>query len=427
MKKTIPILLLAFFVFSTFWVNAQTQKCATMHNLERNFEKDPTLKQRMAENEDATREWIQNNSHLDRTTNNIITIPVVVHVIWNAPAENVSDAQIQAQIDVLNNDFRLRNSDTLNGLHPYRQFIGDAQIEFCLAKQDPNGNSTTGITRTQTTVTSWTDNILDNIRSTANGGHDNWDPTRYLNMYVVNLDGTTLGFATFPDELATAPNLDGVVIRYEAFGTGGTAGTGGFNVNAGGRTGTHEVGHWLNLRHIWGDTLCGDDLVADTEPGEGANYGCPAFPHRPSNQCNSSLNGEMYMNYMDYVDDNCMNMFTNGQINRMRAALNGLRSGLLTSNGCTPPNSINDIELDNSITIFPNPNKGEFTISLDLQELSSVNITIIDVLGQTVAKNMEVLSKSNSKVTVTNLSPGSYFVKITTENKTAAKKIVVLE
>jgi len=414
----------AIFVLLSLTVNAQTDKCATMQKLEKSFAKDPSLEQRMLLNERATQAWLADNSNASRAGQQIITIPVVVHVIWNTANQNVSDDQIYSQIDVLNADFRLLNADGLDDQHPFYDFTADAEIEFCLAQQDPDGNSTTGITRTQTSVVSWDDNSYDDIKSTANGGHDNWNPTRFLNIYVANLDGETLGFATFPDELATAPNLDGVVIRPEAFGIGGTAGTGAFTENNGGRTGTHEVGHWLGLRHIWGDETCGDDFVADTAPAEDANYQCPTFPHRPNNTCGSDANGEMYMNYMDYVDDNCMNMFTTGQADRMTAALNGLRSGLLTAQGCQALVSIQDISFANAISVFPNPSNGNFSLNIDLTGTSSATAHIIDMTGAIVME-LGSYTKGNSTVDISGLSSGAYFLKVISGNKVATQKIFV--
>lgn len=424
MNKILQLGAAAIFFSLSFTVNAQTNKCATMQRLEKSFAKDPSLKERMLLNEQATQAWIANNPRTSRDAQEITTIPVVVHVIYNAPAQNVSDDQIYSQIDVLNADFRLLNEDELDDQHPFYDFTADAGIEFCLAQQDPDGNPTTGITRTQTAVVSWDDDSYDDIKSTANGGHDNWDPTQYLNMYVANLDGTTLGFATFPDELETEPNLDGVVIRAEAFGTGGTSGTGSFTDNDGGRTATHEVGHWLNLRHIWGDEDCGDDFVADTAPAEDANYDCPTFPHRPDNTCGSDENGEMYMNYMDYVDDHCMNMFTEGQADRMSAALNGLRSGLLTSQGCNALVSIQDVSFSNAISVFPNPSNGIFTLNIDLTGTSSANAYIVDVTGSIVVE-LGSHNTGNSTVDISDLSSGAYFLKVIIGNKSATEKIFV--
>ncbi|MFN5494519.1 MAG: M43 family zinc metalloprotease [Bacteroidota bacterium] len=426
MKKKLQITMLAVFAFFALVLHAQPRKCATMHNLEKKFSKDPTLKQRMLENEQATRAWILNNPRSKSADRRraVITIPTVVHVIWNDSSENVSDSQINSQMAVMNEDFRLLNADTLDDQHPFRQFVADAEIEFCLAQQDPDGNPTDGITRTQTSVVSWDDNNLEDIKSTANGGQDNWDPTKYLNIYVVNLSGSTLGFATFPDELATSPNLDGVVIRYEAFGTEGTAGTGTFSANSGGRTATHEVGHWLNLRHIWADSLCGDDFVQDTEPAEEANYGCPTFPHRANNQCGSGADGEMYMNYMDYVDDDCMNMFTIGQADRMQAALNGLRSGLLTSDGCDQPNAAKTLGFTKAISVFPNPCTKQFTLSLDLSGVKTVSVTLVDMLGATV-KEYGIITNTNTSFDIDDVSSGVYYLTLRNQTNLAIKKLFI--
>ena len=172
-----------------------------MTNLEKRMIQDPSLRQRMEESEIHTQKWISTNSDYKRTAQ-VITIPVVVHVLWNDSIQNVSDAQIQSQLDVLNKDFRFLNADTLDGMHPYRSRAADTRIEFCLATRDPNGNFTTGITRTQTSEVSWNafdEDEADNIKSSANGGKDNWDPTQYLNMYIVKFDSVLLGFATFPE------------------------------------------------------------------------------------------------------------------------------------------------------------------------------------------------------------------------------------
>ena len=338
-------------------------------------------------------------------TSSLITIPVVVHVIYNANEENISDAQIQSQIDVLNDDFRLLNTDSLLDTHPFWPDAADCQIEFCLALQDPNGNSTNGITRTMTNLTSFDNN--GDEKFTSSGGKDNWDPTKYLNIWVCNLDGTggTLGYATFPSDLTSIPEEDGVVIDYRAFGTLGTAGTGGFNVNDLGRTATHEVGHWLNLRHIWGDAVCGDDFVSDTEPAEAPNYGCPTFPYNASNSCGSGVNGEMYMNYMDYVDDACMVMFTFGQSDRMDATLSTERSALLTSMGCSPATGIEQAGIQPvSVNLFPNPTTGILTI-----EGAGGLVNVYDMYGRLVLT-------ANSKILdITNAAKGIYFVRVADE------------
>ncbi|MGB1318448.1 MAG: zinc metalloprotease, partial [Flavobacteriales bacterium] len=264
----------------------------------------------------------------DQKVNGIITLPVVVHVLYNTSAQNISDAQIQSQIDVLNEDFRRTNSDASNTPADFLGLAADSEIEFCLATIDPSGNATNGITRKSTNNSSWgTD---DAMKKSSQGGVDAWNTGKYLNIWVCNISGGILGYAQFPGGPA---DTDGVVCLTTAFGTTG-------NVNApfnGGRTTTHEVGHWLNLRHIWGDGGCGvDDFVSDTPASDGPNYtGAPCTYPGPVS-CGTN---DMFQNYMDYSDDGCMNMYTTGQKNRMRTLFDagGFRASLLTSNGCGAP------------------------------------------------------------------------------------------
>jgi len=248
----------------------------------------------------------------------IVTIPTVVHVVYSNITSNISDAQVQSQIDALNRDYRAANSDKANVPQGWANLVADAQIQFALATTDPNGNASNGITRTQTNVVSFTTD--DKVKATASGGTDPWPSDRYLNVWVCTLGGGLLGYAQFPGGPAAT---DGVVILSTAFGTTGTAAA-PFNL---GRTTTHEVGHWLNLIHIWGDRLdcSGTDLVDDTPPQQAPNYGKPQFPHVT---CNNGPNGDMFMNYMDYVDDDTMIMFTLGQVARMSATLDGPRSSI---------------------------------------------------------------------------------------------------
>ncbi len=252
-------------------------------------------------------------------------IPVVVHVVYKTAAQNISQAQIDSQIDVLNQDFRKKNPDVANVPAPFAPLAGDARIEFVLASTDPDGNPTNGVTRTETTKTSFSGN--DDVKFSSQGGHDAWPRDEYLNMWVCQLSGGLLGYAQFPGGAAAT---DGVVITHTGFGTTGTAAP-PFDK---GRTATHEIGHWLNLRHIWGDDgdgCSGSDHVADTPNQAGDNTGKPTFPKI---SCSNGPNGDMFMNYMDYVDDDTMVMFTEGQIARMQACLDGPRSTIGTSISC---------------------------------------------------------------------------------------------
>jgi len=239
----------------------------------------------------------------------IVTIRTVVNVVYNTEEQNVSSAQINSQLAVLNRDFRATNPDRHATPEPFRGLVTDARIRFRLVK----------VVRTRTARPSFSHD--DGVKRASSGGVAAFEPRTHLNMWVCPLAGGLLGYAQFPGgPLAT----DGVVVNYRAFGTTGTA-QAPFNR---GRTATHEVGHYLNLRHIWGDTpdCSGSDLVADTPNCAGPNFGTPTWPVIT---CNNGPNGDMFMNYMDYVDDAAMFMFTAQQVLRMRAALETSRSGLL--------------------------------------------------------------------------------------------------
>ncbi len=295
---------------------AQERTCHTMGNLDRLLQQHPEYRDNMDRIEQFTREYTNTPQLRGATT---VTIPVVVNVIYKTGAQNISDAQIQSQIDILNEDFRRQNSDADN---TWSQAI-DANIEFCLASVDPDGNPTDGIRRRSTNKPSFSAN---DAMKTSGQGLAPWDTQSYLNIWVCNLGSGLLGYAQFP---GGDPLTDGVVVDYAYFGNIGTA-TAPFDL---GRTTTHEVGHYLNLRHIWGDGGCSvDDFVSDTPTSDGPNYGC-ALGHV---SCGTT---DMVQNYMDYSDDACMNLFTEGQSLRMDAlfAPGGARHGLTLSGGCGAP------------------------------------------------------------------------------------------
>lgn len=300
---------------------APQRSCSTMDVHDRLMAEDPTY----AANREAIESFTQNYIATDGERA-LVTIPVVVHVVYNVAAENISDARIYEQIEVLTEDFRRLNADVGETPAYFAGIAADCEIQFCLATTDPSGNPTTGITRTSTTKTSFT--TADEMKG-ATYGKTAWDRNKYLNLWVCDLSGGLLGYAQFP---GGAASTDGVVIDYAYFGVTGAAAP--FNE---GRTATHEVGHWLNLYHIWGDdgTSCGgSDLVADTPNQADETYGCPGGTIRIS--CSNGPNGDNFQNYMDYTDDGCMNMFTAGQKTRMQAlfAPGGTRNSITTSNGC---------------------------------------------------------------------------------------------
>ncbi|WP_299105855.1 GEVED domain-containing protein [uncultured Tenacibaculum sp.] len=345
MKRTITLALSCLFLGTAAFAQQKTtlvkRTCDADVIMKERQKRNPEAKKYMLEMETYTQKRVQEMRSLQgKIENGVYKIPVVVHILYTNSTNNISTSQIQSQLDVLNADFRRTNSDATN---KWSQ-AADTKIEFYLAKVDPNGNATTGVTRKQVTKSTWNTSLgdSDRIKKSSQGGVDPWDTAEYLNMWIVDNivrntatgTATILGFAQFPWD--TDKSTDGVVMADQYFGTNGTA-KAPFD---GGRTTTHEVGHFFGLRHIWGDAPCGtDDFVSDTPESDAANYGCQTG----HNSCGSE---DMVQNYMDYSDDSCMNLFTAGQRDRMHTylAAGGARRALALSDkagsgggGTNPP------------------------------------------------------------------------------------------
>ena len=276
--------------------NTVTRQCASQEVLERQLQEDPTLALRMNKIEEMTEDFARNRANY-RLVNGKIEIPVVVNVLYKTTAENISLTQIQSQIDVLNKDFNALNTDYSQVPALFSGVKANVGISFVLDQ----------VIRKSTTKTSW--GTRDAMKKANQGGLAPTSPTTKLNLWCCTIGGGILGYAQFPGGSSAT---DGVVIDSKYFGLSGSA---NYPYNLG-RTATHEVGHWLNLRHIWGDATCGNDLVADTPTHDSANFGVPAYPHYST--C-SGTPVEMTMNYMDYTDDRGMYMFTLGQKSRIDA------------------------------------------------------------------------------------------------------------
>jgi hypothetical protein len=279
------------------------RSCATQDVLEAQLKADPSLAIRMNEIEAFT----QNAMLTKRLVNGKVVIPIVVNVLYRTAAENVSDAQIQTQIDVLNKDYTATNADFASTPTEFKGVAANVGITFVLDQ----------IVRKSTTKTSW--GTADAMKKTSSGGLAPISPTTKLNLWVCTIGGGILGYAQFPGGAAAT---DGVAIDSKYIGLSGTA---NYPYNLG-RTASHEIGHWMNLRHIWGDASCGNDLVSDTPVAKTSNFGVPVYPYVST--CLPAHN-EMTMNYMDYTDDRGMFMFTNGQKARMTALFvaGGARAG----------------------------------------------------------------------------------------------------
>jgi hypothetical protein len=417
MRKSLIIFFITYLALSA---NAQIS-CPSIIDLTQMQTQDPARYQRFMDLETFTANYIVNQNNPDQrliNPNGIITIPVVVHVLHRGEAigtgRNISLAQIQSEIDVLNEDFRRLNADRVNTPAAFTGVAADYGFEFRLACIDPNGNTTNGVVRRQTNhdfiyIVDAGNNPDENamgIKMTNLGGDDPWPTNRYLNIWVANFTDNLLGYATFPADFAVNPNVDGVVVKTTAFGrTGNVAAP--FNR---GRTTTHEVGHWLNLRHIWGDAVCGDDFVADTPPQMRENFGCPNFPHIAVNEgngwfgprCNPADPSSMFMNYMDYTNDDCRNIFTVGQGLRGRAifAPGGPRAAFLENYFSIqqPANSIQctgTINLTNPLCLSPvnwtivsgpaNITSGQGTNQLKLQATGNGTVQLRATAGNYVS------------------------------------------
>ncbi len=341
---------------STFSLSATAQKqkqlparvssfkrCGTQFVLDEAVRKNPKIKQRMQVNRELINQRMNTLFQQQRIlqTQATITIPVVVHVILSNPSL-VTDAQIQSQIDVLNADFGGKNADSIRIPAAFKSRFGKGNLQFCLARRDPSGEGTNGIVRVASSTVS-IPGEGDPVKYTCQGGSDAWNPNKYLNIWVCQMDGGFLGYAYQASlDLSFVPlNERGFVNNYLHFGRGGTA-QAPYNL---GRTATHEIGHFFDLDHIWGPNNCDgaqscgdDDGVADTPPQLDCNFGAPAADSMITDICTPTAPGVMWMNYMDYVDDRAMVMYTPQQHSKMEASLAAISwmQTLATSNGCTP-------------------------------------------------------------------------------------------
>jgi Secretion system C-terminal sorting domain/Pregnancy-associated plasma protein-A len=417
----------ATFVLLCFFSAAATAQraCVTTEYVRQQLQANPSLAGAYSSVEQQIEQALRSSAaSRDTFANEVINIPVVVHVLYKIAGQNISDAQVKSQIDVLNRDYRLKNADSSNTPAAFRTARGDVRINFCLARVSPKGYSTNGIIRKYTN----NDYFLadDGMKFSAQGGDDAWDSKIYLNIWVCNIFGRVLGYGTPPGGPA---DKDGVVIMYDVFGTTGNV-RAPFNK---GRTTTHEVGHWLALKHLWGDDLCGDDWVYDTPRQKSYNYGCPSFPR--ASDCSPNSNGDMFMNFMDYTDDACMNMFTAGQKGRMRAifATGGFRNRFLTAFGCDStmaqggplPGDSNRTVPPVIIKVYPNPAAAVVYISSsDTASLAGKMLNVFNLQGTRVMQQQ--LTKSTNKIAIAHLPAGTYFLRIGEGNDKAVRKIMKL-
>jgi len=332
-----------------------------------------------------------------------IVIPVVVHVVWREPEENIDDARIWSQIERLNLDFNAENEDIDQVPDEFKPFVGNPGIRFCLAAEDPDGNPTNGIVRVQTTergIAMRRDQLFYSDR----GGSNAWDPTRYLNIWtgsndIPNAIFSVTGYAYSP--WTETPERSGIVLGIDYFGINDSR-------LGMGRLAVHEVGHYLGLRHIWGDdsppTCNDDDGISDTPNQFFYNIICPSYPQH---SCGGTSN--MFMNYMDYVHDRCMMMFTKEQSQRMNAVLALYRPGLL--NSTIPCVQKREQMFSDAFTVYPNPARRTIHLNFAEQVAEPGEILLYNINGRVVFRDFFIL-RNGMEVALPELVSGIYFMRI---------------
>lgn len=425
MKKFLTLFTLLLAGFNAF--AQQTDRCGTMQVYAQQ-QQDPAIAARRAMSESAARAWLANHHNEVRANSGpVITVPVVVHIVYITPQENITDQQVYSQIAVLNADYRRLNADTINTPSVFDSLAADIGIEFCLASVDPNGNPTNGITRTASAggdFGGFFNPFTEDVKAAASGGCDPWPSDQYLNIWVCNLFPGLLGYSSFP---GGDPALDGVAITYTAFGTIGTVTA----PSTLGRTATHEIGHWFGLYHIWGDDsdcTTGSDSIPDTPNANSASQ----------SDCNVTLNScsnedpfwgafdppDMVQNYMDYSNDSCMNMFTLGQKARMLSFLFGdsARYALFTSPGGCNPLGVTEFSFDRYFSVYPNPTNGVVMVSYFGKWNSAMNVEVLDITGQVVMRTQ--VTEYSYALDLGNLASGVYTLRFTGDGGTATRKVV---
>lgn len=418
----VPVLLLTQFI-----LHAQ-KECRTAEYKQQLINNSPQILAKIAQIEAFNQDLQKSKS---TTTNgegtttatfpSVINIPVVVHIIYNSSSQNISDRQVFSQIEVLNKDYSRQNADTVNTPAVFQPFAANCNFNFQLAKVDTLGYATTGIVRKHTNIIAF--GLNDDMKYSSLGGDDAWDNDHYLNIWVCNLNAGVLGYSS----VVGGPKAqDGVVILYTAFGVGGSA-IAPFNL---GRTTTHEIGHWLNLIHTWGDADCGDDHVADTPPQQQADRG---NPEGTIISCNNAPNGDMYTNFMDLTNDASMNLFTNGQRDRMLAlfAAGGERYPMLSSTALTATPLVGTTSttttpetINQQIIVYPNPATSMVSVQFANDAIIGTNMEVYNQIGQKVITT--TINQLTVRLNVSSLGKGIYYIKTGDDKNKNISKLVKL-
>ena len=404
-------LLAATFVFAQ-------RDCRSFEYAQQLIQNDPSLmRSRQAVEDFVTARRLSASSSSRVAEYKIITIPVVVHILYHYPSENISDDVVKSQIAALNRDFRKLNEDTTKIPAAFKSLAADCGIQFQLATVDAMGRASAGIIHKYTPITRWISD--DKIKFSSELGDDAWNASSYLNIWVGTMESLN-GYSSSPGDPASK---DGIVISNSAFGM---TNSGVYNK---GRTAVHEVGHWLGLRHLWGDTNCGDDGIADTPKQQTFTSGCPSTTRI---SCGNGPYGDMYMDYMDFTNDDCLVMFTEGQKQKMLTLFEpgGPRNSILSSSGLSIP-IVEQYPLPDSapqwlyVKLYPNPVTSALTINMEYDpRWLGKDLKIFNVIGQLQMR--QIITSKIQTLDVRSLKPGIYFISAEREGEKMLQKFVKL-
>jgi hypothetical protein len=417
MAKYLGLLFFICIGFSSF----SQQKCSIDEYVQQQVNENTSLKTRLEEIDVFTRERINRSTGVQRIngTPAIIKIPVVFHVLYHTPEQNIPLSTIELLIAALNRDFNKRNFDTTNTPLAFKPYAAAMDFEFKLATMDPYGAGTNGVIRKYTPLNYWMSD--DKMKFSSSYGDDAWDSKSYLNIWLCNMKDV-LGYSTFP---GMDPSKDGIVLSFEdIFKARGTSHT-----RNDFRTVVHEAGHWVNLYHIWGEGYCGDDKVDDTPKQSSYTPGCPSGVRI---SCSSAAPGDMYMNYMDFTDDACMNMFTMGQRQRARILFEpgGPRNSILSSKGLNT-SMIEAAPLPDfyptwlHVKVYPNPASSVINLYFEYdQRWMGREMQILDISGKVVMS--KIINSKIQVIDVSRLNAGIYFIRAEKEEEKFHAKFVKL-